>query len=546
MKLHEIIDKFAKIPGLSLKIHRIPDDSLPIYDFAENPDTDILADKNTLYVISDNNRHPFSDSAYFYAATFTEGDILRLEHADALIELEFTCPQQALSETDTTCSHRALSETDTTCSHRALLELSSAFRTLQKLESDMLSMFQALVMNLGIQQLANIATARLKNPLFLLDQTLHLLTKIPRTFPVTNATMQAEISIGHLLPETIEQIQQNKILEAIHHSDCPYTWNIPQGITFAAYPVRHGNIIIAYMMLLQSGPAFTQEDMDFFQSIGKIFSCELMKESNFLQNKGSRYAAIVEDLITGSEYNSNIPGFLSSLGYQLREYCTVFVIPIFSESVTDGHAFLQLGETLKQFLSHGLYLIKEQHLIFLFDSDQELTTFQKEGLEKMLSSNHLTCGISSRKHGLTSVRRQYEEAREALRLGKILTSGTCLCFYTDFQAYHAVSMAKEIINPDTFAGGILSKLMEYDQQNETALLTTLGIYLMHGQNISQTAAALFIHENTLRYRIRKISELTGIDIHQGTTFFEIMLCLYAMRLSEDTAEKVEPIFASDQ
>lgn len=521
MTLYELIERFKKIPGIYIEIDKFPKKSLIIYDLTANPNPTDLANPHTLYVISDNSSEPLPASVLFHAATFREGHPLCLKYAENLIRLSADEPQEALSV------------------------FTQTFHALQKLESDLILMYQGLVNNLGLQKLVNNASARLKNPLFLLDQTLRQLTKIPRVFPVMNATMQEEIYIGHLLPETINQIRMSRTLDAIHNSSIPYIWQIPQGITFAAYPVRYGSIIIAYMILIQSGTPFAPEDMDFLQRIEKIISCEMMKEGNLLQNKGSRYAAIVEDLITDKGHNQDIPDFLSSLGYQLREVCTVLVVPIFSDNVTDGHVFLQLGEQIKHVLAHGLYLIKERNLIFLFDSDQSLTDFQIDGLNTLLSPNHLVCGVSSSKRGLSAVRKQYEEALEALRFGKNLFPEKNICLYADCQAFHAVSLVKDVITLDSLAGGLVSKLIEYDRRNETTLLTTLGVYLMQGQSVPRTATTLFIHENTLRYRIKKISELAGCDIHRGNIVFEIMLCLYSMRLSENTASQVSVIFDTE-
>lgn len=58
----------------------------------------------------------------------------------------------------------------------------------------------------------------------------------------------------------------------------------------------------------------------------------------------------------------------------------------------------------------------------------------------------------------------------------------------------------------------LAILADYDARHGSALLNTLQAYLMHERNLIQTAKALYIHRNSLVYRVRRITELTGLDL----------------------------------
>jgi DNA-binding PucR family transcriptional regulator len=60
----------------------------------------------------------------------------------------------------------------------------------------------------------------------------------------------------------------------------------------------------------------------------------------------------------------------------------------------------------------------------------------------------------------------------------------------------------------------VARLAEYDAQRSTALLRTLEEFLRRRGNISATAEALYVHPNTLRQRLRRIMELSGIDLRR--------------------------------
>ena len=60
----------------------------------------------------------------------------------------------------------------------------------------------------------------------------------------------------------------------------------------------------------------------------------------------------------------------------------------------------------------------------------------------------------------------------------------------------------------------VARLAEYDRQRSTSLLPTLEEFLRRRGNISATAEALYVHPNTLRQRLRRIMELSGIDLRR--------------------------------
>ena len=62
-----------------------------------------------------------------------------------------------------------------------------------------------------------------------------------------------------------------------------------------------------------------------------------------------------------------------------------------------------------------------------------------------------------------------------------------------------------------FAEELLGPLVRYDAETQSELLPTLRCYLESGAQVRATARALSVHENTVRYRLTRIAEVSGID-----------------------------------
>lgn len=76
----------------------------------------------------------------------------------------------------------------------------------------------------------------------------------------------------------------------------------------------------------------------------------------------------------------------------------------------------------------------------------------------------------------------------------------------------------------------LNKLEEYDHANGTFLVETVLAYYMNGFSVGRTAEDLYIHRNSLQYRINKIEELLGIELDDYTEYLDLVNCILVKRL----------------
>jgi sugar diacid utilization regulator len=81
-----------------------------------------------------------------------------------------------------------------------------------------------------------------------------------------------------------------------------------------------------------------------------------------------------------------------------------------------------------------------------------------------------------------------------------------------------------------FYGETVRPLVAYDEQYETDLLGTLSTFLECDANVNATAARLFTHRHTIRYRFERVRELTGLDVSSSDGREKLSLGLKAMRV----------------
>jgi len=75
------------------------------------------------------------------------------------------------------------------------------------------------------------------------------------------------------------------------------------------------------------------------------------------------------------------------------------------------------------------------------------------------------------------------------------------------------------------ATGPVARLLAYDAQHDANLVETLRAWLDAFGDVAKAAAALYVHSNTFRYRLRRLAEVGGIDLNDADARFAAMLQL---------------------
>lgn len=81
-----------------------------------------------------------------------------------------------------------------------------------------------------------------------------------------------------------------------------------------------------------------------------------------------------------------------------------------------------------------------------------------------------------------------------------------------------------------FYNNSIRTLADYDNKNNTDLVSTLEVYFQCKSNMSEAAKNLYIHRNTLLYRLDKIKEILNTDLESGEENLELQLGIHIMKL----------------
>ena len=162
--------------------------------------------------------------------------------------------------------------------------------------------------------------------------------------------------------------------------------------------------------------------------------------------------------------------------------------------------------------------ISEQDIVIVKElaeaDEEEALENEAVGLIKKASDEYgarLLVGISSVVEKLKDLARAYKEARIALEVGKVFDIERPVMSYENLGIgrliYQLPTTLCEIFLQEVFKKGSLESL-----DRET--LMTVQSFFENNLNVSETSRKLFVHRNTLVYRLEKIRKLTGLDLRE--------------------------------
>jgi len=165
----------------------------------------------------------------------------------------------------------------------------------------------------------------------------------------------------------------------------------------------------------------------------------------------------------------------------------------------DENEFILLVRVIKDTdLANRLYDFMEQ---FMYKISSQLELEDINGASGLLYDNPV------------QIKNAYKEAMHTIHLKNIFPDELKNIFlYEDLGVYKYIDEIYNTWKNQGQQNKYIRRLQEYDEKNQTSLLKTLHYFLQEDSNVYQAAKQLFIHPNTMNYRLKRIREISGLDV----------------------------------
>ena len=160
--------------------------------------------------------------------------------------------------------------------------------------------------------------------------------------------------------------------------------------------------------------------------------------------------------------------------------------------------------------------INENELALVKGTDKNISRNDLEELAKSISETlatefyiHTVIGIGSTVYNIKNLAKSFKEAQMSLEVGKVFDNEKSILSYDNLGVARLVYQL-----PTTLCETFLSEILKQgtiDMLDEETLFT-IQKFFENNLNVSEASRQLYIHRNTLLYRIEKVKRITGLDL----------------------------------
>lgn len=322
-------------------------------------------------------------------------------------------------------------------------------------------------------------------------------------------------------------------------------------VPFVILPIYFNQIHYGFIVAIQTEMKWSRIEFAIMKSGAMTFALELIKILEIKRAKNRVRRDFLDELLTGKITSmetlanyADIHGVALNLAYNAIVFDVSFssnfspdeLIKIEQFKNTKIKTVLSILDTFNSQQEQDLIIYSRQKQIIILVGGhfhqpediamiKELTKKMIRVVEKNVSDVSLKAGIGKQYSHIMDAHDSFYEAQAALRILKNISSNKIVSHYNDYMLRHFLNRNISPDERDSFITEVLGHLLAYDLENQSELVTTLEVWINNRLNIAQAARELFIHRNTMLYRISKIKDLLQLDLEEPTELLSIQIAL---------------------
>lgn len=315
---------------------------------------------------------------------------------------------------------------------------------------------------------------------------------------------------------------------------------MPQDMLF--HPIEAEGKIFGYLILLQIEGS-NGNLMMAVEEASLLLATAFYKNYAVSEKERNFQDSFVRDLLQGTELSQMDSIRKAKLyGWEMEFPQVLLVLKIFDTddfSVRSAYEDLIARRSIQTIISRKLYsspkkimltflddsLVAFVNVPFLDDSKGKMKEIGKVILDSMDVSYKTGIGISSPILNTQCFPNAYEEAQGSLRIGNQIYPDSFISHTEDHLIYSVLKEVEDQALLENFVQSVLGEVIQYDKEHSSQLLETLYVLIQTGYNFKETASKLYIHYNTLRYRVSRLKDF-GFDLKHDLRVADIIFAYH--------------------
>ena len=284
--------------------------------------------------------------------------------------------------------------------------------------------------------------------------------------------------------------------------------------------------VLGILALMDSGGRAAATDVMALEHGATVYAVELARLRGLADTELRVRRELVHDLLTGTDDES---AYLraEALGYDLGRPHQVAVLEITERSRAPEEVLHAARRALRQQQLPALLGTMAGSVVIVAPGGGTDWEALRQATMAQLGGSRCRMGVGDAHPRPSQLPASLGEARLALRLQVASSPAERTSVFGDLDVLRMLAATGDLSDVQRFVRKWLGALADYDERKHTELLKTLTQYLQHGGGYEATSRALSVHRSTLKYRLQRIRDLTGFELGDPETHFNLQLATRA-------------------
>ena len=321
----------------------------------------------------------------------------------------------------------------------------------------------------------------------------------------------------------------------------------------AIVPVTAGDKVYAYLLIDDASSDLSNTSLAIIEDASTVCALEIVRNNAITEVERRFRNNFVEDLVLGNfesrqvmlrraasfDWDLASPQVVLNIDFDGFERYYVELQEYNDKAMRDAkNRLVRIVESIPKRLNRSLLgADKSDSMIVLLSFTKEaeasevrktalhIADFIRDEVSKSVKPLTVSVGIGRIARDIEEIPLSYKQATQAMVLGRRVFGINRATHFDDLGIFRVIFEGPGSEEQSMFRKEWIAPVAEHDKIRGTNLIETLSAYFECNLNVQESAKRLFIHENTMRYRLNKVEELLGADLGSGETLLNLWTAL---------------------
>lgn len=392
--------------------------------------------------------------------------------------------------------------------------------------------------NLDISEIEVVAHKILQNPMIITDESYKVIT-YSHIDEISDPIWMTIVSNEYCPSSIVEMTDYNDFWGRLSSAGSPLfvdSQDFSPYVRRAVAQIKSAGKVRGYIALVEINKPITKSDLQILQMVAGVVGIKLMEKDAISKALGQMESEFIGDLFSGFMTNEKMAiNRAKSLRWNTKRWFSVISIQAGENNLYIGTKLDTIKNTLNVYFPFCIYNFNGQNACFIvsFDNREKWSKFCRKEIEKFMGEENLISTVGLPVDKLIDIKDSYIQAQKAAEAVEFLNKSIwrkAVYIYSEVAVYNLLG---EVSEKENMLSNSLLLLKKIDEKEGSEYVTTLKHFFENNQNAADTAKSMYLHRNTINYRLNKIRELLEDDFNNPL----VRLHLHMSLMMDDIMQK---------